>query len=322
MRIDIVCPHSEIGKCGVYDHSMILCETLRKKGCEARLASTLSINSDNSDVSSVVLAYTPFLYGAWNPYPYLLLSRLRKAKIKTLLFIHEIFMPAYGSALANLIHRPFHFWQDRAVLQVTDQIAVTSTKRVYLLKKMGYKNVVRLPVFSNIPFSSTKDSNKKYVAGTFGSSHDDYMPEVLAGAMEISGLGRAIHIGSPDIIKSQYIEESGFLSPDAVSDTLRKLHYFVVCDKRGISFRKGSSAAALSHAIPVVANKTDWTDPEFIHGENVWFYDGTAQGLADALNTLDKHDVLRNRIANGGQQMYEKIMAPSVIADKICGILA
>jgi hypothetical protein len=290
-------------------------------GWDTHIASTLSKNIDIRNVNAVVMAYTPFLYGALNPFPYFLLRRLRKKKIKTMLFVHEIFMPSYGSIFANLVHRPYHFWQDRAVLNEADQIAVTYTLRYNRLKQMGYKNVVRLPVFSNIPAANTRNYDIKFAAGTFGTAHNDYMPKILAEAMKISALGKAIHIGSSAGFKSEYIEESGFLAPEAVSDTLRKISCFVVCDKRGISFRKGSSAAAFAHGLPVIANKTDWTDPEFIHGENVWFYDGSAKGLAEALNTLNKNDALRNRIAEGGWNMYDSVMAPSVIAAKISGML-
>ena len=108
---------------------------------------------------------------------------------------------------------------------------------------------------------------------------------------------------------------------DEVAKALGRMRYFVLFDKRGISMRKGSTAAAFLNGLTVVANRTEWTDPEFLDGENVCLFDGTVEGLVAALRRLEGDLCLAGRVAAGGRALYDGRMACGVIARRIVDIL-
>ncbi|MBL8026487.1 MAG: hypothetical protein JNL74_08745 [Fibrobacteres bacterium] len=317
MRAAIVCPQKEHGRSGVYDHALILSRVMFESSVDCGLIEITShskpeevaVEIIKSGIEYVIVAYTPFLYGSWNTFPVRLMQKLKHLGIKTLLFVHEIFIPSYGSVIKFVLHRPFHFWLDRAVLKSADSVVVTTDFRLKQLDQFCIK-ATRIPVYSNINVDASSKQLKDHVVGMFGVSHDDVMLSQAADGIKMANCGRALLIGEQPGSKDPVFAETGFLSVTDVSRALQRLQVFVVFDRRGISFRKGSAAAAFQHGIAVVANKSSWTDPEFIHGENIFFYDGTAVGLASAITLLVKDDVLRETIGQGGRTLYETYMSP------------
>jgi glycosyltransferase involved in cell wall biosynthesis len=127
-------------------------------------------------------------------------------------------------------------------------------------------------------------------------------------------------ITPPEALQDQG-DFTGALSPAEAAKAICRMKYFVLCDRRGISFRKGSAAAALLNRVPVVATRTEWTDREFRHAENVYFFDGTEKGLCRAIEALEADPKLRERIASGGRALYDAFMAPEKSAARILDLL-
>ena len=93
-------------------------------------------------------------------------------------------------------------------------------------------------------------------------------------------------------------------------------------DPRGLSTRKGSAATAFLNGLPVVANRTAWTDDVFEHGRNVCLFDGTVPGLIRAVRTLEADPALADRIAAGGQALYRDRLSAEAVAERIVRILS
>jgi glycosyltransferase involved in cell wall biosynthesis len=282
-----------------------LAREIRERGCNA-----------------AILQYTPNLYGWRNPFPCLLLARLRRMKIPVLTVFHEIFMPDYRTLAGKLMMRPVNYLKDRACLSATSVPVVTFGWRAGMIRRRFGVDCHMLPVFSNVPPYEGPVLPKTHLLGFFGTLHHDFRREALLSAAQTLGV-RALLIGDipEDAALRRGADMTGHLPPWEASHVLQSVKYFVLCDCRGVSFRKGSTAAAFMSGLPVLANRTDWTDPEFSHGENVFFHDGSADGIVQAVETLEARPDLAARIGEGGRALYRERMEPRKIAEQMMRLL-
>jgi glycosyltransferase involved in cell wall biosynthesis len=280
-------------------------EEIRRRGC-----------------GGVVMQYTPNLFGWRNLFPLFFLKALKKRGVKSLTLFHEIFMPEYRGLWREFVARPLNYLKDRACLLTTDYPAATFSHRTEALSRRFGLTVYRLPVFSNLPRYEAGPGRKEFLFSVFGSYHHDMNLSGILAALSFFKGERALFIGdAPETaLTHPQVERAGFLPPAEAARAFHRARFFVLFDERGVSFRKGTVAAAMQNGIPVIANRTDWTDPEFRDNENVIFHDGTAGGLVSALRRLDRDEGLSRRIGLGGRRLYETHLDPDIIAARIIGI--
>jgi len=274
--------------------------------------------------TAAILEYTPNLYGWRNFFPVRVLQSLRKQGVRTLTLFHEIFMPDYASAEGRWIMRPVNAVKDRLCLRATDVPVVTFHYRAESLRERYHIRCETVPVFSNVPPYEGPPVSKTHLLGFFGTLHHDVLLGPMLSAARLLKT-KVLFIGaapSAQCLPADLADVTGWLPPWEVSHLLQTVNYFVVCDRRGISFRKGSVAAALMSGVPVIANRTDWTDAEFRHNENVCLYDGSAQGLADAVRTLEAQPALARKIGEGGRALYRAKMEPRLAATALFKLLS
>ncbi len=282
------------------------------------IAASLAGKIKGSGCDAAILEYTPNLYGWSNLFPCRILEHLRRNNVRTLSVIHEIFMPYYPTFAGKFVMRPINFYKDKQVLFKSDISVVTFGHRAISIKKRYGIDCPVLPAFSCIPPYTGPIKKKTHLMGIFGTQHHDLQIDRILSAARILGT-KALFIGGFKGLQEDVtnLEITGFLPDAEVSEKLQCLKYFIVCDKRGISFRKSGAAAAFMSGLPVIANRTDWTDSVFRHGENLYFHDGSAEGIVNAVRKLEADPSLAEKIGIGGKNLYLEYMSSKKIALKM-----
>jgi glycosyltransferase involved in cell wall biosynthesis len=99
----------------------------------------------------------------------------------------------------------------------------------------------------------------------------------------------------------------GYLDPPQVSATFAAADICVLPYRDGVSFRRGSFMAALTHGMPIVSTQPQVALPELVHGENVWLVPPhDAQALSEALVRLAADDSLRQRLGAGALELSKQ----------------
>lgn len=334
MKVALISPHyPPKNRGGVADYAKILAESLARvvsvdpiinRSFMPSTAESISDELVNKNIDAVIMPYTPNLFGWRNLFPPLFLYNCKKRKIKSLTIFHELFLPEYKGLLQNVIQRLFNILKDLYCLKNTDYPVVTFYKRASDIQWLSKNKVAVMPVFSNIPKYTGPIIDKTHLLGIFGTCHHDMNISGIIKAIGAFNNERVLFIGEKPsgLSELNQTDFTGYLPADDVALSLQKIRFFILFDKRGISFRKGSTAAALANGIPIISNKTDWTDKHFQHGQNVCFFDGTVKGLVNAIKTCMTDNIFSDIIARGGKSLYDKHMKPEIIARKIVGILS
>ncbi|OGJ87430.1 MAG: hypothetical protein A2268_14880 [Candidatus Raymondbacteria bacterium RifOxyA12_full_50_37] len=332
MNIALIVPDREYQRGGVADYTVIIGKTLSSlarvqefTGCTFTLCGAFSLANRivKSGCTAAVLQYTPNIYRWRSLFAPVLLLLLRQKGVRTLTVFHELFLPAYKGLARNSVQRPYNFFKDLACLTLTRVPVVTFQHRARFLRDRYGLQVRMLPVCSNIPAYEGPPVFKEFFLGSLGSFHHDFDLDTVFEAMRRFPDKRPLFIGNaPPRLHAMREFFTGYCSPADAARQLMKIRYFVLCDKRGISLRKGSTAAALAAGLCVIATRSAWTDDLFIHDENVFFFDGTADGLATAIQTLEAGPDRADRIARAGRELYNAHMAPGIIARGIAEALA
>ncbi len=323
MKSAIICPTIPPSRGGVGDHARILAEAITSVGQSCSIIDPFHLALSpkrlikkirSSNVNVVLMAYTPFLYGRLNLFTVLMMRKLKKEGIPSILFVHEIFIPSYSSFLRKIIYGLFNIWQDRQVVSLANHLIITSHYRKKVIYGLGYSNISLIPAYSNIPFVKHPDAAKKYLLCTFGTGHEDMVLGVAEKAVLLMGFGSTVNLGA------KTADTKSFLKPEEISAILQESEFFVFINKRGISFRNGTAAAALQHGMVIIANRTNWTDPEFTHEKNIFFFDGSASGLAAAVHKLKNDNDLRKTISKNAKLLYDTLLAPEIAAKSVLNI--
>lgn len=328
MKLALVSPCFPPARGGVAAHSGLLYGALSSLAAVERVdaggqgpfsAGAVAERIRRAGCDGAVVQYTPNLYGWSNFFPWFLLKGLRKRRIPSLTLFHEIFMPGYGGGARGLLMRPVNSLKDWLCLKTTDFPAVTLSWRARALDTLFRLKARVIPVFSNLPLCAGAGVKKEFLFAVFGTYHPDLRLDRILKVLSLFHGEKALFIGQAPASAAAHpqAEVTGWLPPDGAASALHRARFFVMFDKRGISFRKGSSAAALLNGIPVVANRTPWTDPEFRDGENVALYDGTEEGLFSALCRLKGDPALCVKIAGGGRDLYDRHLSVETAAQRI-----
>ncbi|MFH0920022.1 MAG: hypothetical protein V1913_06635 [Fibrobacterota bacterium] len=330
MRIAILIPPESARYGGARDHARVLADALTALGADVRRvpgpfstlrAVSIAARIAREGCTAAVLPYTPNLFGWRSLFPVLLLWAFRRRGIRSITYLHEIFMPSYCGFLRNAVQRPWNAAKDRLVFALSDRPVVSFHRRADELERATGRRPDVVPVFSNLPEADPggRRAAATHLLGYFGTLHPDIDTCTLAAALRRLPGARMLLIGDltrPPELREQ-CDGTGPLLPAEAAVALTRIKYFVLCDARGISFRKGSAAAALLNRVPVIATRSEWTDCEFRHKENVWFFNGGETDLCRAVAALEADPALAARIAGGGRALYDAHMAPDIAARRI-----
>jgi len=214
-------------------------------------------------------------------------------------------------------------------------IIVTNKADRMALEDVGCKGLHQIPIGSNIPAlalslderarlrASWDASPQTIVLCYFGMLSESKGGEELIDALALLDrqamdvrlvlIGNAFGSSPEDqayasrvraLIARHQIESrvtyTGKLAPDRVSTALHASDVCVLPYRDGVSFRRGSLMAALSHGLPIVTTRPPHDIPEIADGENMLLaHARNARALANAIARVVASEVLRQRLADG-----------------------
>ena len=194
------------------------------------------------------------------------------------------------------------------------------------------KRLEYLPIASNISPTGVKNDfsyKDNFVISYFGLIRQGKGIEILLKAFSIIGdiktslliIGGAkngYHREICDEIRNlnltKKVKITGYCSKERASRYLLSSDVCVLPFLDGVSERRGSFLAALSHRLPVITTRADSLPPGLRNGINVRLVrPGNPEGLASAIRELIKDRNMRERIATEGykwsrQFSWEKIL--------------
>ena len=99
---------------------------------------------------------------------------------------------------------------------------------------------------------------------------------------------------------------TGYTPQPEVSANLLASDICVLPYRDGVSFRRGSFMAALSHGLPIVSTRPRVDVPELVHGENILLVPPDAPvALAEAIARLAQDANLRRRLGEGAARLAQ-----------------
>jgi glycosyltransferase involved in cell wall biosynthesis len=127
-----------------------------------------------------------------------------------------------------------------------------------------------------------------FIGGQTGSSDPDNNAGFLAGLRQMIA-----ELGVED-----RVHWSGFLPEPEVSAYLHAADLMVMPYKDGVSLRRGTLMAALTHGRPIITTEPAVSIPELGHGENIWFVPvEDSAALVSAVNQLVENPALLEQLS-------------------------
>ncbi|MCX7682593.1 MAG: glycosyltransferase, partial [Anaerolineae bacterium] len=103
-----------------------------------------------------------------------------------------------------------------------------------------------------------------------------------------------------ELALEERVHRTGYTLPELVSAGLLATDVCVLPYRDGVSFRRGTLHACLSHARAIVTTQPALPLPEVRHGENMWLVrPGAPEELAEAIARLAHDRALRARLEQG-----------------------
>jgi glycosyltransferase involved in cell wall biosynthesis len=113
------------------------------------------------------------------------------------------------------------------------------------------------------------------------------------------------------------IKWCGHLRPEEASGYLRAADMCILPYSDGVSERRSSFVAVLSHGIPVITTRCQNTPEALVDRENILLVDpGSPAQIAAAAEALINSPKLRQQLAEASRGLYEERYSWEVIADK------
>ena len=97
---------------------------------------------------------------------------------------------------------------------------------------------------------------------------------------------------------------TGYIANEEVSAAFVSADLCVLPFADGVSFRRGSLMAALTHGVAIISTHPEVPIPELVHGENIYLVPPRdAAAVADAVRELSEDAALRERLARGAREL-------------------
>ena len=273
----------------IRDHTYLLAEAVETKGVsvEFRLRAddgtwcsggALTAGLEASD--AFLLQYNPFMYGRWGFAPWLPLAlarmRLRRARPRIGLLVHETYMPLKGWrwTLMGLWQRA----QLVALLPCADVVLTSTEKYARDLGRLRRRGrTVHVPVGSNLPDARRRRAEQRarlgvgddtVVLAAFGTGHPGRLFDHVVGAANAVAASSHVVVlnlgaGAPpaDGIDPRIrVHTPGELDAMSLAVELAAADVFLAPFTDGVSTKRSTVMAALQHGVPVVGTDGTLTD--------------------------------------------------------------
>lgn len=104
-----------------------------------------------------------------------------------------------------------------------------------------------------------------------------------------------------------HVTWTGHMSPEDVSAAFLASDLCVLPYRDGVSLRRGSLMAALTHGMPIVSTRPKRAIHGLCHGENIWLVGPEDPlALADGITHVSADPALRRRLSDGAQSLAEQ----------------
>jgi glycosyltransferase involved in cell wall biosynthesis len=290
----------------------------------------------------VLWQYSVFTWGA-HGIPFLAsrtARRLSDSGIPVVAVLHEFAYPFGRQGARGAVWATSHRVALKSMWHALAGTIVTTEGRAAWLRSrrwLGSKPVRFLPVCSNLPVSSAiragsvRETPTRTV-GVFGFATDRRLAdEVLKALTRLSAMDlptRLVLVGAPgptspaaDLWRAAAaragfasLEFSGILDPAPLADVLASVDAVLLLDRAGPMSRKGTLAAALAFAKPVVAVDGPERWEQLVEERAVVPAAPTAVALSAALRPLLDDEGARMRQAELAGDYYRRWMQPDRLA--------
>ena len=130
---------------------------------------------------------------------------------------------------------------------------------------------------------------------------------VIAEPVGDPGLRREVDRLVHELDLGERLEWAAALTAPEVSQRLLEADLCVLPYSDGVSFRRGSFIAAITHGLPVITTRAQNAPSALEHGENVWLVPpGDSDALAGAIRRLLDAEPERHSIGEGAKRLSEQ----------------
>jgi glycosyltransferase involved in cell wall biosynthesis len=285
----------------------------------------------------VILQYVPY---AFSPYgiPTSIVSFVRQMKQKGLrvfIFFHEFFIGLQFRSLKATFVALTQIWITKRLCRYADRVA-TSTDHYVKVLQQWRKDIPKIPIGSNIPFSQIKEATNKaerpFKIITFGLRN----VKTLLHFFEL--MKKEIHDIELIVCGKQHlpidqeaiagIHFTGYLADDQVARYLTSADVFLLADfvsergEGGTCLKSGSLAAAFAAGLPIIGMKGKMNDQLLQEMEAVQLVDYHQYDtwIAAVLKVYhQRHNQLEQRAAI--RHFYEQHQSWKSIGDRYLEII-
>lgn len=267
---------------------VIVLPIIRKWNGKAGEKITKIINEYSIDIVS--LQYVPHgFHPKGLPFGLIaLLHEINKANVKKMTFFHEVCIDYWGWNIKRTLFSYGIKYIARKIIENSDYIATSIehyAKRIQKLKKGT--NISTIHIASNIPkhnytkeyleqLKKTVAPQGEFIIVFFGTRDIDNQVEAIRELVNEGYKIIALSLGNTFFLKKDYkipTYKTGLLNINDISK------YFQIADclclpenqESGCSFKSGSLAAGLQHALPILTNKGYMTESILINHNNIIF---------------------------------------------------
>lgn len=293
----------------------------------------------------VLFQYVPHMWGRAGIAPFaalLPLWLLLRLRLPVVSFLHELHVD-WSIRPKQLILALSHRLQLMLIGMASRSLIVTNYKRETSIGKWWGRKVHRLPAGNVSARKADRDRRRKYAwpyITWFGTlSADQRLEPFVQAFCRLAARDRELRlvlVGGFDVecprmqgiyeLAGQHglrdrIVVCGYVEDDELSDILHGSAANLFINEDGPSGRRGVIAAYLRSGRAVISLKGGETDPEFVHGLNVYFVqDNDTEVLERQLRQVLQDQQLRGTLERGARRLYDRMFSDSSIYTKLHGI--
>jgi glycosyltransferase involved in cell wall biosynthesis len=237
---------------------------------------------------------------------------------------------------------PLRWWTVRLLAQRADGVIVTNREDEQRLSELKPRisNLERIPIGSNIPSVPPPGYDRAAERARWGVTPDDlllgyfgFLNKSKGGEALIETVGLLVEQGLPthllkiggrvgtsdptnrayadrverliaDLGLEERVHWTGYVPPEQVSASLYATDVCVLPYRDGVSFRRGSLLACLTHGRAIVTTRPEVLLPEVSNDETMVLVEpGHPEALAQAVSRLADDPALRARLEAGARSL-------------------
>jgi hypothetical protein len=271
------------------------------------------------------------------------LARRLAQRARLVPYLHEPWFPFGRNGARGFVWASTQRAALRPLVSHSSALIVTAEDRARWFESRKWlpaRRIAFVPVHANVEPTATEAPQKNGALrlGVFGYRRDGQPSETIVASaiarLRAQGLSPQLKlIGAPGTEGPEAerwrvaarnagieIAFSGVLPADELSRELTALDLLLFTDDCGPTPRRGTLAAALAHARPVVAFAGDQTWGPFREA-GVTLVDRTPEALADAVSELAADPSRRAQLGAQARAFYDLRLSPDVGAATIAGVL-